>query len=1100
MTEQRDNPQLVVIGASAGVVEALQTLVATLPTPFPAPIVIAQHLDPRRASRLREILAARSVLSVRTVQDREKLEAGVIFVVPANRHVEISGHELRLKKNDHGGPRPSVDLLLSTAGRTYGENLIAVILTGSGSDGADGARQVKAAGGTVIVQNPATASFPSMPLSLAPTTVDIVANLETIGPLLGDLLTGAYVVPRPAEDRQLQAFLDQVREQSGIDFSSYKQPTIMRRLQRRMAATGMTQLPDYLKLLQRNPEEYQRLVASFLIKVTEFFRDPELFAYLRDHTLPAALENARQHEELRLWSAGCATGEEAYSLAILVSEVLGQEIERLTVRIFATDLDADAAAFARRGVYPSSALAALPPELIDRYFTEIDGGHEVIKPIRALVVFGQHDLGQRAPFPRIDVALCRNVLIYFTPELQKRALQLFAFSLRDGGLLVLGKSETVSPLAEFFSLVHPGLKIFRRMGERVLIPPVRVKNAIQAMSIPPLPSRPSSTFDLQAARLQREAQRVRTAGDRAEDVLPRLPFGVVAIDHQFDVRSINTAARQLLGIHSAALGEDFIHLVQNVSLTPLRAAIEQALRGEAQPSVYRTASEDPATGQTRNLDITCQVHRIDQDGSVDGVLIIVDDVTRYEQERRRMENTLSERQNDIDRLSVQAQRLSDSNRQLVDANASLTTANADLRSLNEELLVANEEVQAATEEVETLNEELQATNEELETLNEELQATVEELNTTNDDLEARSIELQDLAISVEAQRHESDDERARLEAILVSMGDAVLVVDAEGHPLRTNAAYDRLFGGVNAEWVPEDDHGRALPTEERPAQRAARGESYRTEFTVQSAEGWRRFEAIGQPIRSDDVARGGVVVFRDISERSIRRLQDQFLAIASHELRTPLTTLSGYLQMLARTLKDERGRERAQRYATEALGQVERMTWLVNDLLDVSRLRRGAFDLASERVDLRPLVLRVGEMTQLLSQGPKIRIAAGDDPLVVAGDSRRLEQVLLNLITNALTYAPSGEFVDVRLRRTGDQAEIEVQDYGPGIAEDQLPDIFSSFSRVNRRKSGAGTGLGLGLFICREIVTAHGGTIEVRSILGEGTTFTVRMLLAEEEQ
>src|SRR5579871_4321077 len=225
--------QLVVVGASAGGIEALSTLVATLPTEFPAPLVLAQHLDPTRVSHLADILSRRSVLPVHSVVDHEPLQPGVVYVVPANRHVEITDHAIGLLENARSGPKPSIDLLFTTAAQVFGEGLVAVVLTGTGADGVDGARKVKEAGGTVVIQNPDTARFPGMPMALAPTTVDIVAELEGIGPLLYELLTRTYRPVQPSEDRLLHEFLEEVRERSGIDFSTYKTPTIMRRLQRR---------------------------------------------------------------------------------------------------------------------------------------------------------------------------------------------------------------------------------------------------------------------------------------------------------------------------------------------------------------------------------------------------------------------------------------------------------------------------------------------------------------------------------------------------------------------------------------------------------------------------------------------------------------------------------------------------------------------------------------------------------------------------------------------------------------------------------------------------------------------------------------------------
>ncbi|MDQ2654088.1 MAG: hypothetical protein M3Z20_13735, partial [Chloroflexota bacterium] len=285
--------QLVVVGASAGGVEALLALVASLPADFPAPIVLAQHLDPRRPSQLGSLLANKSHLPVRTVTDIEHLEPGTIYVVPADRDVQITDHQVAVHGHTGTGSRPSIDHLLTTAAHRYGEELIAVILTGTGSDGAAGAQAVKAYRGTVIIQNPETARFPAMPQAVAPAAVDIVADLESIGPLLVDLLAGDFLLPH-ADGDDLRPFLERLREQTGLDFMAYKRLTIERRLRRRMAAAGAETLADYRRYLDRHPDELQRLVASFLIKVTEFFRDPEVFAYLRDQILPPLIAEARE--------------------------------------------------------------------------------------------------------------------------------------------------------------------------------------------------------------------------------------------------------------------------------------------------------------------------------------------------------------------------------------------------------------------------------------------------------------------------------------------------------------------------------------------------------------------------------------------------------------------------------------------------------------------------------------------------------------------------------------------------------------------------------------------------------------------------------------
>lgn len=1096
MAEQRPTSQIVVIGASAGGVEALSALVQTFPTDLPAPIVVAQHLDPNRMSHLGEILAARSTLPVQVVSDVEQLQPGVIYVVPANRDVEITDHEVRLREQREARIRPSVDLLLTTAAAVFGEGVIAIILSGTGSDGAAGARAVKAAGGTVVIQNPDTASFPGMPLSLAPTTVDVIANLESIGTLINDLLTGAYIPDRPDQEQQLRTFLEQLRERSGIDFSAYKTQTINRRLQHRMAATGSENLAAYIRHLQRHPEEYQRLISTFLIKVTEFFRDPELFDYLREHVLAELGTEALRRGELRLWSAGCATGEEAYSLAILVHELLADELEGITVRIFATDLDADAVAFARRGIYPPSALSALAPDMIQRYFTRIDGAYEVSKPIRSLLVFGQHDLGQRAPFPRIDLALCRNVLIYFTADLQKRALQLFAFSLRAGGYLVLGKAETVNPLAESFALEHPRLKVYRRVGDRILIPPARVRDSTPS----PLPRQSGirssiSGLEVALSRMQREAQRIRAPGERSDGVLLRLPIGVVQVDRRYDILSINSTARRLLGVHTSAIGEDLIHLVQGITSNLLRGAVDRALKGENSTTIFEVAATEPADQQSNFIEITAVPDRFDGDeGSFETVTLVVADVTDRTRERQALEQDLANQEAETSRLSQQIERTSETNRLLLAANQELTTANAELRSGNEELLVANEEVQAATEEVETLNEELQATNEELETLNEELQATVEELNTTNDDLEARSVELQELAVSLDEQRRRSETERARLGAILSGLGDAVVVVTSSGERILTNAAFDRIFGSEQEHIEAGDESGRPLAPDATPEARAARGESFSMEFTVTGADGeLRHFEAIARPVTPELGPGASVLVIRDITERSLRRLQDQFLAMASHELRTPLTALRGYLQLLERGI--DPSQERPARYVRLSLDQVQRLATHVSELMDVARLRSGQLQISLAPLDLVELVHQSVETAKALDSRQQLSVSAPTTAIEIEGDAPRLEQVLLNLIGNAITYAPDSDVIEVSVFQEDGFGAFSVKDFGPGIQAEDQERIFSRFSHAEGLTRGVQRGLGLGLYISREIVETHAGSITVESTPGEGSTFTVRLPL-----
>lgn len=1148
--------QLVVVGSSAGGIEALSTLVSTLPVPFPAPIVIAQHLGPDRPSHLGEILARRTALPVITVHQHEPLHPNTIYVVPANHHIEVTDHDITLMTESDGRPRPSVDLLLSSAAEIYGDRLIAVILTGTGTDGAIGSRAVHQAGGTIIIQNPSTAAFPGMPLALEPQTIDIVADLPRIGPILYDLLTGVAVPTQADAQRELEPFLDMVREHTGLDFRTYKTPTILRRLQRRIIALGTHDLAGYTSYLQQHPEEYQRLTSAFLIKVTNFMRDQDLFDVLRETILPGLMADSRNRDNnLRFWSAGCATGEEAYSLAILVLEALGDDLPDFNVKIFATDVDGEAIAFARHGLYPQDALDDMPNDLVARYFTRVGHSYEVKKQVRSLIVFGEHDLGQRAPFPHLDMVMCRNVLIYFTRELQQRALQIFAFSLREGGYLALGKTETVSPASTFFVPYLPKYKIYSRHGKEVPVASflTQIYTPPHTLPRPHAANRQPSTMLQELFQTQKETLQARIS---KESLLLNLPVGVVVVDRRYDIQEINNAARRLLGIYTVAIGEDLVHLAQNVPNKAFRTAIDKAFRDKRPEKLDDVVVPHMVSGEPTYLQIQCYPQPNGREGNedelVESVLILISDVTGMAQARRELEqagaraleqteelarsvadlrnanNSLAASNEQTHQANValagarqkaeeealrhvrQMEKLAEANRDLLAANQELTVLNGELRSRLDDFVVTNEEAQAAIEEVETLNEEMQAANEELETLNEELQATVEELNTSNSDLMARGDDLQNLAASNEAQQQAAERKKTQLEAILAGLADAVLVVNKQDQTLLSNETYKRLFGGSAAgagkgrSAALTDEHGRPLPPGETPQARAARGEKFSMTFNMVSPSGEeeRWLEAIGKPVPGEDGEEWGVVVIRDITERSLRLMQEEFTALASHELRTPLTAIKGYLQMIAKSLKEQKGSERNLHHAEIALTQVNRQMRLIEDLLDAARIQNGKFRVQLEPVRLDALLEQTMETAQVLVNGKKVGLTAdkedGDGPAVVNADAMRLSQAVLNLITNAATHAPDSARIDVRLRRADGMAEIQVQDYGKGIAAKDLPNLFRRFSQVGQSTPVPGQGMGLGLFIARQTVQAHSGTISVESVEGEGATFTIKLPLLEQ--
>jgi two-component system, chemotaxis family, CheB/CheR fusion protein len=777
---------LVVVGSSAGGIEALSVLLGKVPPDFPAPIVLAQHLDPSRPSFLAQILERKTSLPVVTVQDTSRLDPGKVYLVPSDRHIVIKDGHVE-SYADQKRPRPSIDMLLSSAAQAYGDRLIAVILTGSGSDGAAGAVEVKAAGGVVLIQDPATAAYPSMPLALPPTAVDHTVDLSDIAPLLVDLVTGVPVPePETQPTQALSAILSTISAQAKIDFRPYKSNTVVRRIGRRMAVTRNATIEDYRHYLETHPAEVAELVKALLINVTEFFRDAEAFAFLRSHVLPEIIRRGRElGHNLRLWSAGCATGEEPYSLALLVADVLGTELPEWTVKIFATDVDAASIEFARRGLYPTNVLRNLPDDYRNRFFETADHGCRVSKLLRGMVIFGQQDLVKGAPFPRIDLVVCRNLLIYFKPDLQQEILDLFAYSLAGAsGYLFLGKAETARPSRAAYELVNKKWKVYRCVGSPIQ---AVVRRGIAAESSYPRHGRdPRIVQQVRTEAMDREQR------ERAPDVIQMRRFnelllrhvtvGIVVIDRGYRILTINSAARRLLGIRDATTNADFLHSIRGLPYRQVREAVDAVIRDNSVASVPPLLLDPASGGEGRHVRMSFAALQTDA-GPFVGVT--VSDATELVDTQKRLGALQTEQKQLLEEQGA-------SHRRLQELNKGLQDTNEELQATNEELMLAQEELQASNEEFEATNEELQATNEELETSNEELQATNEELVATNEELTSRTSELQELTRILSG-------ERVRL-ANIADMAPFYIVVlrGKEMQVESVNPSKGRLFGGISA--------------------------------------------------------------------------------------------------------------------------------------------------------------------------------------------------------------------------------------------------------------------------------------------------------------
>ena len=773
---------LVVVGSSAGGIEALGTLLGGLDRTFPAPVILAQHLDPHHQSHLQTVLQRKTELPVVLVNDRETLRPGSVYVVPANRHVVVNDGTVAVESGGGSHPQPSVDLLLRTAAQAYGERLVAVILTGSGSDGAAGAVDVKHEGGTIVIQDPRTARYPSMPLALPPTVVDHVVDIGRMASLLKNLVLHVPVpAVRESIDTAVAKVIALVSGQSDIDFQNYKSSTLLRRIGRRMSAVRCATVDEYLHYLEAQPDEVGQLARDLLINVTEFFRDREAFLFLRNAVLPEIVERGRKRgRQLRFWSAGCSTGEEAYSLLMAVAEVLGPELPQWNVRVFATDVDDDAVAFARRGLYPENVLGAVSDAQKDQFFEKADhNSWRIHKTLRQMVIFGTQDLGRGVPFPRIDLVLCRNLLIYFKPEKQNQVLDVFAYSLAPSqGYLFLGKAETVRPSHSTFEEVNKRYKVYRCLSAPPLGPDAARHQAGAASSLAAKDARPQTTVDeaLPASDLR-----------RFNDLILRaMPAGLIVIDRGYRIVTSNPAARRLLQVRDHP-GDDFLHAARALPYDEMRASIDTAFRDRVPATLPEVSVA--AGPEERYVQITISRVQPD-DGTSDYAVIALVDVTDSVRSARRLRISEDEQRLLVDDLST-------TNKRLADLNKDLQDSNEELQAANEELLLAHEEMQATNEEFEATNEELQATNEELETNNEEMQATNEELETTNEELAARSSELNELTRTLTG-------ERRRLADMVELAPFAMMILKGPGLVIESfNPAATRIL-------ATEDARGRAF--------------------------------------------------------------------------------------------------------------------------------------------------------------------------------------------------------------------------------------------------------------------------------------------------
>jgi two-component system, chemotaxis family, CheB/CheR fusion protein len=722
------------IGASAGGLEALTAFLQHIPAQSGAAYIVVQHLDPTHKGMLPELLQRETPMPVAEAVDALKVERDHVYVIPPNKDMSLlhgTLHLLPLPERTERGRVLPIDFFFRSLAEDQQERSIGVILSGMGTDGTLGLRSIKEKAGAAFVQTPATAKFDGMPRSaIEAGLADVVAPVEEL-PARIDLyrkhasfLTWPDAPPPEEAPGALEKIFVLLRSKTGNDFSVYKRSTLYRRIERRMGLHQLDSLTHYVRFLRDNPHEIDLLFKEFLIGVTSFFRDPAEWERLGREVMPQLLPACAAAGLLRAWVSGCSTGEEAYSLAIMFYEALeaAKGPKNIALQIFATDLDRDAIEKARQGTYPENIAADMSPDRLRRFFVREKHGYRVSAEIREAVVFAPHNLVMDPPFTKVDILVCRNLLIYLSPEVQRTLIPLFHYCLNPGGVLFLGSSETVGASGGLFVPFDAKTRLYRRVEQPVAVSPIELRFTPFKRA-----HRVREDREHDPGALQKPGANLQTLVDRL--MVQRFsPLGVLCNDRG-DILYVSGRAGKYLEPAVGKANLNLFAMAREGLRLELSSAFGKALRGGRVVSVRGVRVG--TNGGTQIVDLTIQ--KLTEPKELAGTMIVViDDVSVMRlpakpprvRHRAPGRTQLVELESELQQARDEAQIMSEE----------MQTSQEELKSTNEELQSTNEELQSTNEELTTSKEEMQSLNEELQTVNHELQTKVDELSRSNNDM------------------------------------------------------------------------------------------------------------------------------------------------------------------------------------------------------------------------------------------------------------------------------------------------------------------------------------------------------------------------------
>jgi two-component system CheB/CheR fusion protein len=1088
------------IGASAGGLEAVSELIAELPAETGMAFLLVQHLDPQHDSLLTEILAKKTEIAVETARDGTTLRPDHLYVIPPNASMTLADGVLQLRSREsEERPHKPVNILFHSLAEQHVHQAVAVVLSGTDSDGAQGLEEIKAAGGITMAQAPASAKFDGMPKSaIATGCVDFVMPPKELGKEIVRIGRHPYLNSSSSpgnlsqqEDR-LKRIFRLLQSRNGTDFSRYKRTTVERRLARRMALRQIDGLAEYDELLRSAPDEVQALAQDFLIRVTGFFRDPATFVDLSEIVFPALFEHRSPKEPLRIWVPGCASGEEAYSIAMVLLEYLGDRAASVRIQIFATDLSEAAIEKARTGFYTDSITNDVSPERLQRFFVKLDNHYQISKTIRDLCVFARHDVTRDPPFSRLDLVSCRNLLIYLDQTLQRQTISLFHYALNPSGFLVLGPSETIGRSSELFRLLDSRHQIYRRqpMPARAVPEFSAAESARTGAAESIAAVKPAL---IESERAQRETERL---------LLARYAPASILIDDGLNVVYFNGETSRFLEHTRGVASLNLQQICRPGLLVELSPAIQEAKTSER--PVLRKGVRVELPGEEREVSfevIPVKLQRIESH-----YFLILFRPPSTEKPELRSAGLLVRWWSSLFGAGTAAE--IDKDNQIALLRRELDATRDYLQATAEEHEAAKEEMKSAHEEALSANEEFLSTNEELETAKEELQSANEELGVTNQELRNRNRELSDLNDEL---RHS----RGYQDSIVETLRESLLILDGDLRVQKANREFYETFHLRPEETLKQHIYDLGNGQWNIPELRKLLERILPDVSTLRDFEVVIEFPEIGektmllnaQRLGGNNRQRNGMILLaiEDMTDRHISQKKlleadlrkNRFLATLAHELRNPLAPIRIGIDLLRRDAT-----ETGVRLLDMMERQIQTLARLVDDLLDIARIERDHIELRMEPVDLVDVVNRAIEASRhnIDSRRHSLSLSLSSEPVRVMADPVRLEQIVWNLLSNAAKYTDAGK-IAVAVERSGDEAILSVQDDGIGIATELLPQLFELFFQADSSLDRTGGGLGIGLNVTKRLVELHGGRIEGHSEgLGKGSEFTVHLPILLEAQ